>query len=64
VAGIVIFKFPGMELIEKQYLISPVSFPYVPGLLSFREGPVLLKAFQKIKNICASNFLYAVKPHF
>lgn len=50
VAGIVIFKFPGMELIEKQYLISPVSFPYVPGLLSFREGPVLLKAFQKIRN--------------
>ena len=40
-----------LEVIEQSSSIDRVSFPYIPGLLSFREAPVLLKAFEKIKSI-------------
>lgn len=50
IAGIVILKFPQLKIIERQSFISPVNFPYIPGLLTFREGPSLLAAFKKIKN--------------
>ncbi|OGP64795.1 MAG: hypothetical protein A3K22_01685, partial [Deltaproteobacteria bacterium RBG_16_42_7] len=46
-----IFSFPEMELIESKTATLPLSFPYIPGLLSFREGPVLLECFRQIKNI-------------
>jgi len=50
IAGIVILKFPKLDIIEKKSSISSVNFPYIPGLLTFREGPSLLVAFKKIKN--------------
>lgn len=50
IAGIVILKFPQLKIIERQSFISAVKFPYIPGLLTFREGPSLLAAFKKIKN--------------
>ncbi len=50
IAGVVIFEFPNFKIIERQSFISPVNFPYIPGLLTFREGPSLLAAFKKIKN--------------
>lgn len=49
IAGIVILKFPHLEIIEKKSSVSSVNFPYIPGLLTFREGPSLLEAFKKIK---------------
>ena len=49
IAGIVILKFPQLEIIEKKSSVSSVNFPYIPGLLTFREGPSLLEAFKKIK---------------
>lgn len=49
VAGVIVFEFPNLKAIEKQSFISPVNFPYIPGLLTFREGPSLLEAFKKIK---------------
>jgi len=50
IAGIVILKFPQLEIIEKKSSVSSVNFPYIPGLLTFREGPSLLAALKKIKN--------------
>lgn len=47
--GIVVFSFPELKIIEKVWIQSEVEFPYIPGLLSFREIPVLLKAFKKLK---------------
>ncbi len=49
IAGIVILKFPQLEIIEKKSSVSSVNFPYISGLLTFREGPSLLEAFKKIK---------------
>ena len=48
VSAIVLLK--GDKAIEKVHFIEKVSFPYIPGLLAFREGPSILKAYEKIKN--------------
>ena len=50
IAGVVIYKFPEMEEIERVWAESPVTFPYVPGLLSFREIPALLKVFRRVRH--------------
>lgn len=38
-----------MAVVEWATAVAPLRFPYVPGLLSFREVPVLLEAFAKIE---------------
>ena len=48
-AVVVVLKFPELELIESAEAILPIQFPYVPGLLSFRETPVAVKALAKLK---------------
>lgn len=48
IAVIVTCKLPGMELIESVHHVGRASFPYIPGLLSFREIPPLLGAYAKI----------------
>ena len=50
VGGIVILSYPGFEVIEKRLSKRKVIFPYVPGYLSFREIPVLLESFAKIRH--------------
>jgi len=47
-AAVVVLKFPELELIETAETILPVQFPYVPGLLSFRETPIAVKALEKL----------------
>jgi deoxyribonuclease V len=49
-AVVVVLKFPELELIETAEAILPIQFPYVPGLLSFRETPVAIKALEKLRN--------------
>ena len=46
---VVAYRFPEMEEIERAYSVLPLEFPYVPGLLSFREIPVLLAALRKLQ---------------
>lgn len=50
IAGVVIYTFPEMQEIERVWDERRIDFPYVPGLLSFREAPGLLKVFARIKN--------------
>jgi deoxyribonuclease V len=38
-AAIVVLRFPDLTLVDQVVATCPISFPYVPGLLSFREGP-------------------------
>lgn len=47
-AAVVTFTFPGLELKEEALEEQEVTFPYVPGLLAFRELPVILEAFKKL----------------
>jgi len=48
-AGVVVFSFPELSRIEEKWIQDKVRFPYIPGLLSFRELPVLLKALKRLK---------------
>jgi deoxyribonuclease V len=48
-AGVVVVRLPELDVIERVSAIGGSPFPYVPGLLSFREAPVLLEAFAKLQ---------------
>jgi deoxyribonuclease V len=49
-AAIAVLNFPELQLIDHALATRPVTFPYVPGLLSFREGPAVLEALSKLKS--------------
>ncbi len=48
-AGLVVLRLPALEVIEEVGVVSETGFPYVPGLLSFRESPSVLEAWAKLK---------------
>lgn len=48
-AVVCIFEFLDLKLLERRIITEKVRFPYIPGLLSFREGPIILKAFKRIR---------------
>jgi deoxyribonuclease V len=48
-AGIVVLKLPELEIVDQATAITTVTFPYISGLLSFRETPALLEAWQRLK---------------
>lgn len=47
----VVYRFPEMEEVARAFAVVPLTFPYIPGLLSFREVPVLLAALEKLPEL-------------
>lgn len=50
IAGVVVLSFPQLEIVETRGIRADLDFPYVPGLLAFREAPPLLQIFPRLKN--------------
>ncbi len=49
-AGIVVLSFPDLQIVEERGIKTTAPFPYVPGLLSFREAPAILDVFSRLEN--------------
>jgi len=49
-AAVVVLTWPDFQIVETALAEMPTSFPYIAGLLAFREGPVLLQAFRQLQN--------------
>jgi deoxyribonuclease V len=48
-ATVVVLDFPGLSLVEVEGFEAPLRFPYVPGLLSFRELPSVVGALKRVE---------------
>jgi deoxyribonuclease V len=48
VAAACLFKYPEHILIEDAYATADITIPYIPGLLSFREGPATMNAINEL----------------
>jgi deoxyribonuclease V len=48
-SGVIVYDYPGLREVDRAWAKGRASFPYIPGLLSFREGPLLLAAFERLK---------------
>jgi deoxyribonuclease V len=48
-AAVGVLSFPALEKIEYAIAQSPTTFPYIPGLLSFREVPTIIQALEKLE---------------
>lgn len=47
-AAVVVLDYPRLNVVDCATATQPVEFPYVPGLLGFREGPVILEALDRL----------------
>lgn len=47
-AAVAVLRYPELELLETAIARRPTTFPYIPGLLSFRELPAVLEALERL----------------
>ena len=47
-AAVAVLSFPDLRMADQAVVHGPATFPYIPGLLSFREVPVLLEALERL----------------
>ncbi len=50
-AAVVVLSYPDMAVLETVTASVPITFPYIPGLLSFRESPAVLAALAKLQTV-------------
>ena len=48
-AAVIVYSFPELAELERASSVGELKFPYVPGLLAFRELPLLLKTFSRLR---------------
>jgi deoxyribonuclease V len=48
-AAVVVLSFPELQVVDQATATRPTTFPYVPGLLSFREAPAVLDALDRLQ---------------
>lgn len=47
--AVAVLAFPGLELVETATSSRSIAFPYIPGLLTFREGPSIMDALERLQ---------------
>jgi len=51
ISAIVVLDYKTMEFKEQKYAVVDEKFPYVSGFLSYREGPAIIEAYNKLENV-------------
>jgi len=46
--AIAVYTYPALDLVEEATLDGPCPFPYIPGLLSFREAPIIVEVWKRL----------------
>ena len=48
ISAVVLLNYPSLKFVDHAYAVMPVDFPYISGLLAFREAPAILTAFRTL----------------
>jgi deoxyribonuclease V len=49
ISGVVVLDYKTLKIVEKKYAVAEAPIPYIPGFLSYREGPAIVEAVAKLQ---------------